>query len=344
MPLVATIHATEAGRHQGWLPSQLSRSIHSVEWWLTHEARRVIACSAHMRWEVTRLFGLPETASTSSPTASTWRVVADPRRQAEARADYAPGVPLVVFAGRLEWEKGVHTLLDAMPRLRRRVPGLDWSSWPAPAAMAEELRRQADRLRLGRALTFTGWLPEDELHALVAAADLAVVPSLYEPFGLVALEAAALGTPLVVARTGGLAEIVRTARPGRRSPRATPRRWPDAVEAALLDPCRCHVDARGPHVSVLEADHGWARIADRTVHTYESSPRPRGCDRAARWRPRSRRARALLPRRQPAARRAPALRLPAPPVRPRRLRASCGRCPPGPAARVLGGIDLDAGP
>ena len=58
--LVATIHATEAGRHQGWLPTTLSESIHAVEWWLVHEADRVIACSAHMRWEIGRLFSLDE--------------------------------------------------------------------------------------------------------------------------------------------------------------------------------------------------------------------------------------------------------------------------------------------
>ena len=55
VPLVATMHATEAGRHQGWLPGDLSRAIHRTEWWFTFEARRVIACSEHMRWEVDAL-------------------------------------------------------------------------------------------------------------------------------------------------------------------------------------------------------------------------------------------------------------------------------------------------
>ena len=59
IPLVATVHATEAGRHQGWLPGPLNKAVHTVEWWLTFEARRVITCSSHMRWEVTRLFDLP---------------------------------------------------------------------------------------------------------------------------------------------------------------------------------------------------------------------------------------------------------------------------------------------
>src|SRR4051812_48684713 len=58
LPLVATIHATEAGRHQGWLPGEMNKCIHSVEYWLGHEANRVLVCSGYMRWEVTRLLEL----------------------------------------------------------------------------------------------------------------------------------------------------------------------------------------------------------------------------------------------------------------------------------------------
>src|SRR5436305_9706585 len=58
VPLVATIHATEAGRHQGWLPEEMNRTIHTVEYWLGHEASRVITCSAYMSWEVSRLLDL----------------------------------------------------------------------------------------------------------------------------------------------------------------------------------------------------------------------------------------------------------------------------------------------
>lgn len=56
-PLVATIHATEAGRMSGWVHSEVSRAIHSVEWWLTHTAQQVVVCSTHMRSEVETLFG-----------------------------------------------------------------------------------------------------------------------------------------------------------------------------------------------------------------------------------------------------------------------------------------------
>ena len=59
LPLVATIHATEAGRHQGWLPEEMNRTIHGVEHWLSNASARVIACSGYMRDQVARLFDVP---------------------------------------------------------------------------------------------------------------------------------------------------------------------------------------------------------------------------------------------------------------------------------------------
>jgi glycogen synthase len=216
--LVATVHATEAGRHQGWLPGELSRAIHERERALTADSRRVITCSQHMRWEVTRLFDLPRAKIDVIPNgidADGWQASA--REIDAARAAYAGTGPLVVVAGRLEWEKGVHTVIEAMPRLRRRLPGARLVI-AGRGSQRDELEQLARSTRVARSVTFTGWLADQPLRALLAAADVAVVPSVYEPFGLVALEAAALGTPLVVARTGGLAELVEDGVTGRTFP------------------------------------------------------------------------------------------------------------------------------
>src|SRR5206468_10170622 len=72
----------------------------------------------------------------------------------------------------------------------------------------EELRAQAESLGLSEHGTFLGWIGDDVLHSLYRIADLTVVPSIYEPFGLVALEAMASGCPCLVADTGGLREVV----------------------------------------------------------------------------------------------------------------------------------------
>lgn len=274
VPLVATMHATEAGRHQGWLPDDFSASIHAVEWWLTFEARRVITCSQHMRWEVTRLFELPAEKVDVLPNGidlAEWTT--DPDEVAAARAAYAGSTdgPLVLFAGRLEWEKGVHTLVDALPRLRRRFPGLRLVIVGKGSQQAE-LEALARRRRVSRAVTFAGWLTEGGLRSISAAADVAVVPSVYEPFGLVALEAAALGTPLVVADTGGLAEIVEHGETGLVFPALDALALADAVTEVLRDELLARRVVRTAR-EVVERDYAWPTVALGTVAVYERAVR-----------------------------------------------------------------------
>jgi glycogen(starch) synthase len=272
LPLVATVHATEAGRHQGWLPGALSRAIHTTEWWLTFEARRVVTCSQHMRAEVVRLFDLPPDKVDVVPSGidvSRWSVSAG--RVQAARLRYAGAGPLIVFAGRLEWEKGVHTLLDALPRLRRRFPGIRLVV-AGQGTHAAELRALAVRRRLGRSVTWAGFLGEDDLADLAAAADCAIVPSIYEPFGLVALEAAAAGTPLVVGDTGGLRELVEHGVTGLRFTPGDVGGLADAVTAVLADELLARRLVRAAR-TVLHRDYAWSGIAERTVAIYEQAAR-----------------------------------------------------------------------
>jgi glycogen(starch) synthase len=270
VPLVATVHATEAGRHQGWLPTEVNRAIHTVEWWLTYEARRVICCSAYMRWEVTRLFDLPPDKVDVVPNgidAERWRA---PRAAvASARASY--GGPLLCFIGRLEYEKGVQTLLRAMPRLRRRHPGVRLVV-AGSGTHEGELRTLARSLRLGRSVAFAGQLGGEELVTLGAAADVALVPSIYEPFGMVALEAAAAGTPLVVADAGALRELVEPGVTGLRFAAGDVAGLADAVSALLRDEVLARRLAQRAR-KLVERDYGWPRIAAKTAQTYERAIR-----------------------------------------------------------------------
>ena len=273
LPLVATVHATEAGRHQGFLPGPVNRAIHSVEWWLTYEARRVVTCSAYMRDQVRELFLLPHEKVDVVPNGidiDHWS--ADVARVAALRATLAPnGEPLLVFAGRLEYEKGVHTVLQALPRLRRRHPGLRLVIAGAGTHQAE-LREQVRTLRVGRAVTFMGFLDPDDLAVLAAAADAALVPSIYEPFGMVALECAAAGTPLVVADTGGLREFVDDGATGLRFPPGDHAGLADAVTRLLGDDllaARMVRDAR----ALLARTYTWEAIARRTAEVYERARR-----------------------------------------------------------------------
>jgi glycogen(starch) synthase len=266
LPLVATIHATEAGRHQGWLPDEQSKCIHSVEWWLAHEATKVLVCSAYMRWEVVRLLEVPEGRIEVIPngvTAPQWRPGA--RAVAAARARYGGEGPLVGFAGRLVYEKGVQHLMCALPEIRRRHPGLRVVI-AGDGPHRPELQREAQRLKLQRAVSFAGFVGPD-LPATFAASDAVVVPSIYEPFGMVALEAAAAGAPLAVARTGGLAELVEPGVTGVTFPAKDPDALADAVSGLLADQDAARGMAERAR-AMVETRFGWDSIAARTAAAY----------------------------------------------------------------------------
>jgi glycogen synthase len=267
VPLVATIHATEAGRHSGWLPGPLNRAVHSVEWALAKRADAVITCSRAMRAEVARLFDV-EGAHVVHNGIDTrgWRVRRD--RAAVVRERYAPGDgPVLAFVGRLEYEKGVQDLLAALPRIRRRHPGTRLLV-AGTGTQREFLGDEVRRLRLGRAVTFTGHLPDRDLAALLVAADAVVLPSRYEPFGIVALEAAAAGATLVASTAGGLGELVIEGETGWSFPPGDVPALAAAVTRALEAPAADLVRrARGR----LREHFTWAGIAARTAAVYAAA-------------------------------------------------------------------------
>jgi glycogen synthase len=115
---------------------------------------------------------------------------------------------------------------------------------------------------------FAGHLAEPDLATLLAAADVAVVPSLYEPFGMVALEVAAARTPLVVAATGGLREIVEPGVTGATFPPGDVAGLADAVGTMLTDQVLARRTVRAAHRRVTRDLH-WSYVADRVVDCYE---------------------------------------------------------------------------
>lgn len=263
VPLVATIHATEAGRHGGWLSAPLNRQVHSVEWWLAHRADTLITCSAAMRDEVARLFDVDPGAVRVLPNGIAprrWQVPA--HLVAAARQRY--GGPLLVYFGRLEHEKGVQDLVAALPRIRSGEPGTRLVVI-GTGSMADQLARDA---RDG--VHFLGHIPDEELAAVIAAADAVVLPSRYEPFGIVALEAAAAGAPLVAARAGGLAEVVRDGETGLSFPPGDVAALAGAVARVLADPAGAARRAERA-MARLATDFDWARIAADTAGVYAAA-------------------------------------------------------------------------
>ncbi|MFF0721709.1 glycosyltransferase family 4 protein [Micromonospora sp. NPDC003816] len=275
LPLVTTIHATEAGRHQGWLPEEMNRTIHGVEHWLSNASTRLIACSGYMRDQVTTLFDVPAGHVDVVPNGvddRAWR--ARPRAVATARARFAGDGPLIGYAGRLVYEKGVQHLVDAVPELREQHPGLRVLI-AGDGPYRGELEDRIGQLGLGGTVRFAGFLDNTQLPAMLGATDATVVPSLYEPFGMVALEAAAAGAPLAVARTGGLAEIVEPGVTGVTFPHSDPSALAGAVGQLLGDEVFARRVARQARTMVGRR-YGWATIAARTAESYAVARREHG--------------------------------------------------------------------
>jgi glycogen(starch) synthase len=268
VPLVGTIHATEAGRHSGWLSYPLNQQVHSAEWWLANRADALITCSQAMRTEVAGLFEVPPediTVIHNGIEERGWRV--PPEEIARARQTYVPqGEPLLLYFGRLEWEKGVQDLLAALPQIRRDHPGARLVI-AGKGLHLEELVAQARRLRVRRAVHFAGHLPDRELRAALAAADAVVLPSRYEPFGIVALEAAASEAPLIASTAGGLGEVVIDGITGLAFTPGDVVALRTAVDTVLRDRTAAEQRARTARAR-LSVDFDWAHIAEATAEVY----------------------------------------------------------------------------
>lgn len=261
VPLVATIHATERGRHGGHVPSGLPAAVNAVEWWLTYQAKEVIACSRFMVTEVITGFELPPEKVHLVPNGvDTDQWLAPAGSVAPARE------PLVVAWGRIQYEKGFQVLARAIGLLRGRVPGIRCVI-AGRGSYLPELQSQIDVEGVGDIVTLAGFVPDGELREMLQRAGCVVIPSLYEPFGIVALEGMAAGAPTIVARTGGLAEIV------------------DGTDAGLLFEPGNHIDLaarvrqvltdekladtmRSQAAALLAARYTWDAIATSTIEIY----------------------------------------------------------------------------
>jgi glycogen(starch) synthase len=207
-PWLVTVHATEFGRHQGWVSSYPQSHIHAVERHMVAMADRVITCSHYMRGHVANVLAAPLGRVTVIQNAVDQRDLEAAVDLDRLRARFArPHERLVLLVGRLVYEKGFHLALDALAQVMRSVGGVRFVVAGSGTAEAE-LREQAQRLGLMRRGTFLGWIGDDMLHSLYRIAEITIVPSIYEPFGLVALEAMACGCMCIVADTGGLREVV----------------------------------------------------------------------------------------------------------------------------------------
>jgi glycosyltransferase involved in cell wall biosynthesis len=269
IPLLVTIHATERGRHQGFVTSYNSSRIDSLESQLCHEAWRVIVCSNFMTVELHNYFGTPFDKMIVIPNGidQDRLYICPPEKQLELRAQYAPhGEHLLFFVGRIAHEKGLHVLLRAMPGILQSYPN---TRLLVAGRNSRHLSPLATELHVDHAVQFLDYITDQQRDWLYQVVDVAIFPSLYEPFGIVALEAMALDCNVIASDVGGLGEVVKHEVNGLTV-------YPDdslsiiwAVRRLFSDSAAANVRRVQAHAQVGQ-QYSWHTIAQQTSVLYRS--------------------------------------------------------------------------
>ncbi len=269
LPLVVTVHATERGRGQGFLSSDESLAIHGTEWWLTYEAWRVITVSHFMAEQVNQYFDVPldkiHVIHNGVPMPAEPRL-GDAERLEFRRRFATDAQHIVYYVGRLVYEKGVHVLVDAAASILERCGDVKFIV-AGTGGQLDALRHRAMEAGVYHHFFFTGFIPDRERDLLYQVADVAVFPSLYEPFGIVALEAMAQLCPVVVSATGGLVEVVKLHETGLTCHPGSPDSLAWAVVETLNNPGWARSRAENARAEVRE-HYSWERVAAQTVAAY----------------------------------------------------------------------------
>jgi glycosyltransferase involved in cell wall biosynthesis len=215
IPLIATIHATEYGRYNG-IHNDTQSYINSKENLLAFNAWRIIVCTEYMRQEVERALHSP-----LDKIDVIYNGIRPEKKQHQEdfyaqdfrRQFAADHEKIVYYLGRMTYEKGIPVLLNAAPKILDEMGGYV-KFVIIGGGNTEHLKRQVRDLGIWHKCYFTGFISDTYLDRFQTIADCAVFPSLYEPFGIVALESFASRVPVVVSNTGGFPEVVQHTKTG----------------------------------------------------------------------------------------------------------------------------------
>jgi len=202
-PLVAQIHSTEFDRNGG---NSVGGEIFQIEKEMVEGAKKVIAVSGYTKKIVTQNYQIPEEKVEVIHNGVDRQELGKLNDQKEL-ALKAKGKKLIVFAGRLALQKGPDWFLKAAQIVAQHDKETIFVI-AGDGDMKEQLIELAINLGIADRVVFTGFLDQEQLAVIYRNADVLIVPSVSEPFGLVALEASFFGTPLVISKNSGVLEIL----------------------------------------------------------------------------------------------------------------------------------------
>lgn len=266
IPMVSTIHATEEGRNNG-IKTDMQRYISSTEWLLTYESWKIISCSNYMKEQIISTFKVAEDKIWVIPNGVDSKGFDFEFNPLEFRRNYAlDDEKIIFFIGRHVFEKGIQLLIDAAPRILSEYSKAKFVIAGA-GPMTEELKYKVKQMGLENKILFSGYMNNEIKSKLYRVANIAVFPSLYEPFGIVALEAMAAGCPIVVSDTGGLGELVEHRINGMKMINGLTESLKDNVLALLNDNELCEHIKENAKESVKEK-YTWEEVAKLTTKMY----------------------------------------------------------------------------
>lgn len=272
-PLVSTIHATEVGRRNG-IYNDYQRTINEIERHLINQSYEVICCSHYMANQILNTFSIHAdrlNIISNGVDAAKFgaKDVKSPMRQRFAKR----GEKIVSFVGRLVHEKGVHVLIGAIPKVLATMPKVNFVI-VGEGGMKEYLMKEAWDFGVADHIFFTGFVNPETLISIYNASDVAVFPSLYEPFGITVLEAMAAKTPVVVTDIGGLSEIVEHDKTGVKAyvDNSDSLAW--GILRILQNPNLANRIRENAYTRVLR-EYDWNKIAEKTVNVYNRALRAR---------------------------------------------------------------------
>ncbi|MEC1522970.1 glycosyltransferase family 4 protein [Neobacillus niacini] len=265
IPLLSTIHATEHGRNNG-IYTEMQRFIHEKELQLMTESDQVIVCSNYMREELLANFHLSDKKITIIPNGIE---PCNSKVDSNKINPFIKNKRYIFSVGRIVKEKGFETLIEAAQAAKEQGQEI-YFVIAGKGPMLERYRKMVTEKQLDHYVAFIGYVTDEERNALLMNSEIAVFPSLYEPFGIVALEAMILGKPTIVSETGGLKGIVMDRQTGLLVVPGDAESLLKNIEFLLQNPQTAEeIGLKG--MKIVKSLYGWKRIASQTVNVMEDT-------------------------------------------------------------------------
>lgn len=263
IPLLTTIHATEYGRNNG-IHTEIQRFIHEKESQLITQSNQIIVCSHYMKEELLTNFHLHEKKMAIVPNGiELGEVKVNPNEI----FPFVKNRKYVFSVGRMVKEKGFETIIEAA-QLAKESRSDVYFVIAGKGPMLERYRKMVSERQVDHYVAFIGYVTDEQRNALLVNSEIALFPSLYEPFGIVALEAMIHAKPTIVSETGGLKGIIMDKQTGLLMAPGDAKSLLANVNFLLNNPVKAkEIGEKGR--KIVKGLYGWKRIASQTVKVIE---------------------------------------------------------------------------